>query len=118
MKTERRKQAPLILGAVVFLVGGIDALQSQDYLVGVSSVLAGVLNLVAARFVLKSPRATTVLLHVLNAIVAGVMVLASVWAGKSYIQYAWAAAVLMFLIAAFRTSRNGRFGEERLGSEG
>lgn len=120
MKRERKKQAPLILGAVVFLIGGVDALQNQGYLVGISSVLAALLNLVAAGFVLKSPRATTVCLHVLNAVVAGVMVLANVWAGKSYIQYAWAAAVPMFLIAAYRTFREcrpGPSGKDRLVSE-
>jgi hypothetical protein len=100
-KSARKQQAPLIFGGVVFFIGGIDALQNGDLLVGGPSLIAGLLNLVAVRFVASSPRIVALLLNVLNAILAGVMALSSVLAGKQYIQYAWGVAALFFVIAAF-----------------
>lgn len=111
MKFKRKQQLPLLIAAPVFLLGGIDALQHQDLLVGVADLIAGILNLAAVLLIRSSPRVTTVLLNVLNAAVAGVMALASVQAGKSYIQYAWALALLFFIgaaVLAIRSPRPGR----------
>lgn len=111
---DRKQGIPLILGAAVFLLGGFDALYQGDLLVGTANLVAGSLNLAALTIVRSLPRLTGVLVNVLNASVAGVMVVASILAGKHYIQYAWAVALLFFVGAAvIQSRRNGGSVEQR-----
>jgi len=39
MKTARTQKIPLIIGGMIFIIGGIDALQNQDLLVGLPASL-------------------------------------------------------------------------------
>jgi hypothetical protein len=100
MSTNRRERLTLVLGAVVLLVGGLDAMQVQHYVVAVPSIVAALLNLVALRLLTRAPRFTAVALQVLNFLVAVAMAVDAINSGKHYIQYAWMLAAATFLIAA------------------
>lgn len=99
-REQRRLYAPLILAVFVFLFGGYTAIQDGALLIGVTNIVAGLLNLAATFTVGRSRRLTAVGVNVVNAVVALVLVITSVQAGKHYIQYAWGAAMILFVAAA------------------
>jgi peptidoglycan/LPS O-acetylase OafA/YrhL len=108
MHENRKRRIMLLLSALVFAVGSLDALQSGDLVVGVPSLVAACLNLLAVRRVEVWPRTTAAGLHVINAVVAVAMGVSAVLSGKHYIQYAWWVAALIFLIAAVAAWKAGR----------
>lgn len=115
MKKDKKLRLPLILAAGVFLVAGVDALQHGAPLVGTVDLAAAFVNLAAIGFVKRSPLLTSIIVNLMNAIVAGVMTLAAIQAGKQYIQYAWVVVLLFFLgsvVILLRKPRARRTTEE------
>jgi fumarate reductase subunit D len=106
-REKRRQHLPLLLAAVVFLIGGTAAIQDGALLIGVTNIVAGLLNLAATSTVGRSRRLTAVAVNVVNAVVALVLVIVSVQAGKHYIQYAWGLATIIFVVAAVVAYRRG-----------
>lgn len=103
--TDRRQRLILILNGVVLIVGGLDALQQHHYIVCVPSIVVGLLNMVAARFLARAPRFTAVALQLSSAFVAAFIALDAIHSGRHYLQYAWMLAAAGSLVAAAATFR-------------
>jgi len=104
-RRERLVRVAMVVGSATFFLGGLDALQHGDLLVGIPSLAAAAVNLAAVLTVASRKRATDLLVNALNAAMALVMAFAAIRAGKSYIQYAWIVCTLGFLFAIARSAR-------------
>ncbi len=102
---ERKRKLPLVLGALPFLMGGLDGISEGHYAVGVVNVLMAVANLIAARFVDRSPEMTNVVIHCCNAVVAVIVGYDYFLQGKKGLPYAWCVAAVFFLVVAIRGYR-------------
>jgi len=101
-----RERVPLVVGAVVFLLGGMAAYDVSDYVVAVPSVVMAVCNLLAIRFLPRAPDAVQLGLFVLNGALALLTAYSTYAAGKQWLPYAWGLAAVVFLIAG--AAKHGR----------
>lgn len=96
-----RKKNPklaLILTGVAFLASGIDCLENNLMIIGVSSILVALLNIGAYFFVKKHPFNTKIVLFFINAIFAALSSYSYFQADRD-IQYGWAVVFIIYLIA-------------------
>jgi hypothetical protein len=113
----RRGRKALVIGAVVFLLGAVDAYLSGNVLVAAASVVMAGCNLLALVLVERSPQIVQLALFVLNAATALLVAYTTWQAGKEKLPYAWVLAAVTFLIAGWRRHGRGAFNELRATGE-
>lgn len=101
-----RERASLVAGAVVFLLGGLDAYLVANYLVAVPSIAMATCNLLAIRLLPRASDAVQLGLFVLNAALAMLTAYSTYAAGKQWLPYAWGLAAVVFLIVG--ATKHGR----------
>ncbi|MEM7582791.1 MAG: hypothetical protein AAF560_05380 [Acidobacteriota bacterium] len=107
-RTERKLKLPLIIGAVPFLMAGLDALDRGSYALAAVNLIMTAANWIAVSFVAKAPEKTNAVLHLCNAFVACFLSYDYFQQGKTGLPYAWIFTALAFLagsIVFYRRSR-------------
>ncbi len=107
-KAERKLKLPLLIGAIPFLLAGIDGLGQGKPLLGVANLLMAATNLLALRFVGEAPEMTGFWIHLANAAVACVVGYDYFLEGKKGLPWAWALAAVAFVVAAVVFYRRAR----------
>ena len=101
MSPEKKKIIPLIFAAFMFLLSGVDAIQSDVDLLIYSCFIIAFVNMISIKFINLYPMSIVILLHFLDSIGAFLVAIVMVQSGKQYIQYAWFLTSLLYFIAAF-----------------
>lgn len=101
-----KTRLPLIIGAIPFLLAGLDALGQGDIFFGVANLLMAAINLAALIFVEKLPVMTNLVLFLLNAVMAFIIAYQYKIAGKIGLPYAWVFAGIFYIGAGIVFYRN------------
>lgn len=95
----------LIGSGIAFIASGIDCLENNLEVIAISSFIVGIMNIVACLFMVKHPFFIKISLLIINSVFAFLSSYIYFEAGRDKIQYGWAAAGIICLIAigiAFR----------------
>ena len=114
-QAERKLKLPLLIGALPFLLAGIDSLIQGKYFLGIANLLMAATNLLALRFIGDEPDMTGFWIHLANAALACVVGYEYSSEGKTGLPWAWAAAAAAFAAAAVVSFRKARRAEEAEG---
>ena len=107
-RPSRIERISLLAPTAVFLLGAIDAYGNGESVLAGANAVAGVFNVVALRFIARSPRQVQLGLFAVNAVFAFLMCYIAFMAGKKGLPYAWAVAAIVFLVVGWT-----RFGPPR-----
>ncbi len=107
-KAERKLKLPLIIGALPFLMAGLDAFDQGRHLLAAVNLLMTAVNWIAVRFISKAPEKTNAVVHLCNAAVAGFVSYDYFQQGKQWLPYAWIVAAGVFLGMAVVSYRRAR----------
>lgn len=107
-RAELKLKLPLLVGAIPFLLAGLDGFARGKPLFGTLDLMLGLINLIAARFVGRTPTAANIALFLTNAGLAAVMSWNYFEQDKRTLPYAWIVVAAGFLVAAVVSSRRTR----------
>lgn len=100
-RVSKRDRRALLVGAVVFALGAVEAYQTGNNLIAVANVAMAFFNLLALRMLHRAPDIVQLALFLLNAATALLMVYSTHQAGKRWLPYAWALAALTFVVGGW-----------------
>lgn len=96
-KSELRIRISLIIGAVVFLFGGIDSLDQNNLVLAISNFLLAAANIAGAYYIRKLTF-VNVILWFLNSGLAFLIAISYFSLGKKELPFAWAVVGVLYLV--------------------